>query len=76
MRQTKQETRIMQYTIDSNKLEAIVSLVNSQLDPKATKDIVRSEICADWNEGDEHQRWIDTATPQEIVDWLAAFYEN
>jgi hypothetical protein len=36
---------------------------------------VEAEICADWNEGDEHQEWIDNAAPQQIADWLATFYE-
>ena len=27
---------------------------------------------ADWPEGDEHWRWLLTATEQEIRDWAAA----
>ena len=65
----------MTYKISSEKLEAVVKLFNEQVDPKATDELVRSEICADWNEGDEHQEWIDSADPQEIVSWLASFYE-
>ena len=65
----------MTYKISSEKLDAVVKLFNEQVDPKATDELVRSEICADWNEGDEHQEWIDSSDPQEIVSWLASFYE-
>ena len=65
----------MNYKISSEKLEAVVKLFNEQVDPKATDELVRSEICADWNEGDEHQEWIDSSDPHEIVSWLASFYE-
>ena len=64
------------YTIDAEKLEAVVSLFNAEVDPKATDDLIESEICADWHEGDEHQAWIDSAEPAEIVDWLASFYQD
>jgi len=64
------------YKINSDKLEKVVALFNSQIDPKATDELIEGEICADWNEGAEHQAWIDTASPREIVDWLASFYES
>ena len=63
------------YTIDSEKLDEVIRLFNSQVDPKATDDIIEAEITADWHEGAEHQAWIDSASPQEIVDWLASFYD-
>lgn len=63
------------YSIDREKLAEVVRLFNDQVDPKATDDLVEREITADWNEGDEHQEWIDNAPVQEIVDWLASFYE-
>ena len=62
------------YRIDSDKLAEVVRLFNDQVDPKATDELVEREITADWNEGDEHQRWVDSAPAQEIVDWLASFY--
>lgn len=64
------------YTIENEKLQEVVTLFNAQVDPRATDDLVRTEICADWNEGEEHQAWIDAASPQEIVDWLATFYSE
>ena len=64
------------YTIDEGKLARVVALFNAQVDPRATDDLIRGEICADWHEGDEHQGWIDSAEPQEIADWLATFYQS
>ncbi len=63
------------YTISAEKLAKVVKIFNRETDPAATDDIIEAEICADWNEGDEHQAWIDGASPQEIADWLASFYE-
>jgi hypothetical protein len=63
------------YTISREKLEKVVAIFNRDTDPAATDDLVKNEICADWNEGAEHQEWINNATPKEIADWLATFYE-
>jgi len=62
------------YKINQGKLEQVTRIFNAQTDPEATEELVKSEICADWNEGDEHQAWIDSANAQEIADWLATFY--
>ena len=64
------------YTISTEKLEQITAIFNRDTDPQATEELVQSEICADWNEGDEHQEWIDSASPEEIADWLASFYNQ
>lgn len=64
------------YTIDAAKLAAVVEIVNRETDPAATNDLIETEICADWNEGADHQAWVDSATPQEIADWLASFYQD
>ncbi len=66
----------MMYKIDNGKLATVTLLFNQQVDPGATDWEVQTEITADWNEGDEHQEWIDNAPPQEIVDWLASFYND
>ena len=63
------------FTIDRNKLDEVVRIFNNETDPKATDELIELEICADWNEGDEHQQWIDDASAQEIADWLASFYD-
>ena len=64
------------FKIDTEKLEKIVEIFNNETDPKATAELIENEICADWNEGKDHQQWIDSADPQEIADWLASFYTN
>ena len=75
---TRKEKRAMSgnYRIDADKLARVTEIVNRDTDPKATEALIESEICADWAEGDEHQAWIDKATPAEIADWIASFYEN
>ena len=65
----------LQYQIDAEKLAKVVAIFNRETDPSATDDLIETEICADWNEGSEHQEWIDNASPQVIADWLATFYE-
>ena len=64
------------YTIDSDKLTAVTEIVNAETDPAATEASIELEICADWNEGADHQDWIDSAEPREIADWLATFYQE
>lgn len=63
------------FKISKEKLEQVTRIFNSETDPKATSELVEKEICADWNEGEEHQEWINDTEPQEIADWLASFYE-
>ena len=64
------------FTIDSEKLAEVVRIFNNETDPQATDELVEAEICADWNEGEDHQEWIDSASAQEIADWLATFYTD
>jgi hypothetical protein len=63
-----------EFTINREKLEAVTRIFNNETDPKATEELIETEICADWHEGEEHQEWINAASPQEIADWLASFY--
>ena len=62
----------MYYKISSEKLTGVTKILN-QIRPDITETIVELEVCADWNEGAEHQNWIDTASAQEIADWLVSF---
>lgn len=64
----------MSFKIDQDKLKKVTEIVNRDTDPAATEELIESEICADWNEGAEHQNWINTASAEEIADWLASFY--
>ena len=64
------------FHIDDDKLAKVVEIFNRETDPAATDELIELEICADWNEGDEHQEWIDTSSAQDIADWLASFYQQ
>jgi len=64
------------FTIDQEKLESVISIYNNEVDPSATDEVIEETILADWNEGDEHQEWIDASSAQEISDWLASFTET
>ena len=65
----------MTYRIDSDKLAEVVRLFNKTVDSQATEELIKSEILADWNDYN-HQDWLDNASAEEIVDWLASFYEG
>lgn len=66
----------MTYTISRRKLRQVTRIINRDTDPAATEELIRTKICADWNEGEEHQEWIDSAPAEEIADWLASFYQS
>lgn len=66
----------MNFHINAEKLTEVTKIVNAETDPKATESLIETEICADWNEGQAHQDWIDSATPAEIADWIASFYSQ
>ena len=76
MESTNRKESTMDYRIDREKLEEVTALLNQQVDPRAEEHVVEATICGDWHEGQEHQDWIDEADPQEIVDWLASFYQD
>lgn len=63
------------FTIDSEKLAKVIEIFNAETDPAATNNMIEQTITGDWNEGDEHQEWVDGASPKEIADWLASFYQ-
>lgn len=54
------------YTMTDERAEQIAQLA------ELTVTEVRDFALSDWPEGDEHQRWLDTADPQEIADWILA----
>ena len=64
------------YTIDKNKLQAVIRIVNNETDPTATDELIEQFVTADWHEGDEHQEWLNEADAQEIADWIAACVYN
>lgn len=63
------------YTITDEKLDEITAIFRRETDPAATEATVKSAILADWPEGQDHQEWIDSATAQQIADWIATFHD-
>ena len=59
----------MKFTISDSKLREIIELVQTS-HPQESAEAIESFILADWNEGQEHQDWLDTADVQEIADWV------
>lgn len=70
----------MAYQIDSEKLAEVTRMFNQEVDPRATEELVEIEVCSEsWENVDPggeygHQHWLNTASVEEIVDWLASFY--
>lgn len=52
------------------KLAEVVRLVNKEI--KMSGQDVEGFCTADWHEGQDHQDWLNTATAQEIADWVIA----
>ncbi len=69
------DKEIEMFHITPSKLAEVVRIFNSETDPQATAETIKSEIVADWHNADEHQDWLNTADPEEIADWLASFYQ-
>lgn len=61
----------MSYEISDDKVQAIVSTDSGKRAGLTTGEVY--EFCtADWPEGQEHQDWLDSATPEEIAGWVIA----
>lgn len=60
----------MKYQISDEKLKEVFSLIREYVD--ATPTDIEDFILADWDEGQEHQDWLDFATAQKIADWVSA----
>ncbi len=54
--------------------EKVLAIVNTETGQKfhLTEDEVTEFATADWKEGQEHQDWLDNATPEEIAGWVVA----
>lgn len=59
------------YTISDERVAEIVAA-----DPTLNSQWVIDTATADWNEGDEHQEWLNTAPAAEIADWVATIIEQ
>jgi hypothetical protein len=58
------------YTIDPAKLDKVLDLCRQHITAPDLDNRVRAFIVADWPEGAEHQQWLDSATAEEIADWV------
>jgi hypothetical protein len=54
------------YTMSDERAERIAALAGLSVEQ------VRDFALADWDEGAEHQDWLDTADEREIADWILA----
>ena len=59
------------FTIQDEKLNNVLALVNKK-EPSTTLDDVDAFLTADWNEGEDHQLWLDDAPAVEISEWILA----
>lgn len=57
------------FTIDMYKMERIVAVVHATR-PEVDFEHIRNYVLADWPEGEEHQKWLDTAEDAEIAGWV------
>ncbi len=57
---------VQYYTMSDERTEQIAAVAG------ISAEQVREYALADWNEGGEHQRWLDTAPAQEVADWILA----
>lgn len=62
------------YTIEDSKLNKVVEIINQNTDPAATEELIGDVCLYDWPEGREHQEWLDSASPEEIANWIAAVH--
>lgn len=59
-----------EYVISKEKLEKITKIIQKE-DSAVTKEEVKDALCSYWPiQGEDHQRWLDTAEVQEIVVWV------
>ena len=59
----------LEFRIDK-KFKEVLRLIQEFLDRPAHE--VEAFILADWREGQEHQEWLDIASPEEIAYWATA----
>ena len=59
------------FSISDGKLARVTELVRECL-PKESDATVEAFVCADWDEGLEHQHWLDAASADQIADWVIA----
>jgi hypothetical protein len=63
------------FTIDEQKFNRVVRIVHDAQYEDCAID-VEETIDADWDAGTFHQEWLDTATAEEIADWVITILKN
>lgn len=63
------------FRIENDKLNAVIAAM-LDMHPACTDTDVLGIIDGDWPEGAEHQAWLDSASVQEITDWVDGIYVN
>jgi len=62
------------FKMEQDKLENVIRKFNNDVDPSADDETIKAELLADWYNADEHQEWLNDADVDDIVDWLASYY--
>lgn len=64
----------MTYTINNDKLNEVVTIFNTENTVQIDAGEAQGHLLYDWDEGMEHQEWMDEAPAAQIADWLVQFY--
>lgn len=56
------------FSISSEMLRKVEDIVVQHLD--IDRQDISKFILADWHEAEDHQLWLDSATPEDIADWV------
>lgn len=63
------------FNMNDSKFDAVVAAVRAA-SPDATEADILSIIDGDWPNAEDHQEWLNTATPVAIADWVDGVYIN
>ena len=55
----------------NEKVNEITRILNTDTDPAATEEMVKSHLSNGQEKGSKQQKWLDSATPAEIAEWIA-----
>ena len=61
------------YAVDTEKVAEITDILNATTDPAVTEELVEIELrSGNFANGENHQEWLDNASPDEIASWISA----
>lgn len=64
------------HTIAPAKLAQVVAVFERKHSKLISPEEIEDVITYDWENADEHQAWIDAASPEEISNWLANILQD